>query len=196
MGQFVEIGDAAYYSDHLHGRKTSTGEIYDKNKLTAAHKTLPAGSEIKVTRLDNGISVRVKVNDCGPHGDGRVVDLSRAAAERIGLIRDGVTRVRVDLVKRGKGDSPCGNIGSAIPTSFNEGTASLTGDLTAKGGSQAAQASRPTLGTGGTYRAELLNPMNPLSQTVLNRRRSVIVILPLYLAPTCMTENTRQFKFF
>lgn len=118
--QSAQYGDAAYYSDDLHGKATASGEVYDKNKLTAAHKTLPLGSIIKVTRVDNGRSVRVRVNDCGPHTKGRIVDLSRAAAEKINLVWDGVTRVRIDVISRGTGKSPCAMSNQAIPTSFSQ----------------------------------------------------------------------------
>lgn len=94
----VEYGKCGYYADNLHGRKTSSGEKYDKNLLTCAHKTLPFGTKIKVTRLDNKKSVVVRVNDRGPYLDGYVTDISRKAAESIGLIRDGVTRVKIEVV--------------------------------------------------------------------------------------------------
>ncbi|MBL7829262.1 MAG: septal ring lytic transglycosylase RlpA family protein [Saprospiraceae bacterium] len=94
-----EYGKAGYYADTLHGRKTASGEKYDKNDLTCAHKTLPFGTKIRVTRIDNQKSVVVRVNDRGPFIDGYVVDISRRAAEEIGLIRDGITRVRVDVVE-------------------------------------------------------------------------------------------------
>lgn len=96
--QQEELGLASYYSDLFHGKPTASGELYDKNKMTAAHKTLPFGTIIKVTRLDNGKSVQVRVNDRGPYISGRIVELSRAAAEKIDLVRDGVTRVKVEVV--------------------------------------------------------------------------------------------------
>ena len=107
FAQEPQYGDASFYSDELHGKPTSSGEIYDKGKLTCAHKTLPTGSIVKVTRVDNGASVRVRVNDCGPTTKGRLIDISRAAAEKINLVWDGVTRVRVDLIQKGTGSSPC-----------------------------------------------------------------------------------------
>jgi rare lipoprotein A len=89
-----QTGLASVYSDKLEGRKTASGEHYDPEALTAAHKTLPLGAEVSVTRLDNGKSVRVKINDRGPNVDNRIIDLSRRAATALGL-RTGVTRVRV-----------------------------------------------------------------------------------------------------
>ena len=117
FAQEPQYGDASYYSDELHGRPTSSGEIYDKDKLTCAHKSLPTGSIIKVTRIDNGASVRVRVNDCGPHVKNRIVDLSRQAAEQINLVWDGVTRVRIDLIKKGTGLSPCKE-GKSTPVAY------------------------------------------------------------------------------
>jgi rare lipoprotein A len=98
--QEEEFGLASYYSDDFHGRKTAYGDYYDKNKLTAAHKKYAYGTKIKVTRLDNNKSVTVTVTDKGPYIKGRVVDLSRRAAETLGLVADGVAQVKVELVGR------------------------------------------------------------------------------------------------
>lgn len=93
-----EFGKANYYADSLHGRKTSSGEKYDKNELTCAHKSLPFGAKVKVTRLDNKKSVIVRVNDRGPFKEGYVIELSRRAAEVVDLVRDGSASVRVEVV--------------------------------------------------------------------------------------------------
>lgn len=106
-----EYGKCGYYADALHGRKTASGELYDKEKLTCAHKTLPFGTSVRVTRMDNKKSVVVRVNDRGPFIDGYVVDISRKAAESIGLIRDGVTKVKVEVI--GKEAAPAA---AAAPT--------------------------------------------------------------------------------
>lgn len=98
-----EWGIASYYHDSFHGKETAYGVKYNKKSLTAAHRELPYGTMVRVTRLDNNKSVVVKVTDKGPYKRGRVVDLSRAAAERIGLIRDGLTEVKIEVVKRGTG---------------------------------------------------------------------------------------------
>lgn len=96
-------GEAAFYSDAFAGRPTASGEPYAPEKLTAAHRTLPLGSVIQVTREDDGRSVQVRVNDRGPYGKkSRIVDLSRAAAERLGMLKSGVARVRVEVVGRHK----------------------------------------------------------------------------------------------
>ncbi len=93
-----EFGSASYYSDKFQGRKTASGELYDKNKLTAAHKSLKFGTVILVTRLDTKKSVKVRINDRGPYIKGRIVDVSRAAAEKLGLIRDGHAEVKIEVV--------------------------------------------------------------------------------------------------
>jgi rare lipoprotein A len=90
-------GRASYYSDRLAGRPTASGELYDPRALTAAHRTLPFGTVVDVIRPD-GRRVQVRINDRGPHIRGRIVDLSRRAAEAIGLVRDGVAEVTVVVV--------------------------------------------------------------------------------------------------
>jgi rare lipoprotein A len=92
-------GKASYYADSLAGRSTASGEPYDPKKLTAAHLSLKLGTRIRVTRVDTGASVVVKVNDRGPYGGrGRIVDLSRRAAEKLDMIRAGVVDVRVEVL--------------------------------------------------------------------------------------------------
>ncbi|MBM94461.1 MAG: septal ring lytic transglycosylase RlpA [Oceanospirillaceae bacterium] len=94
----TEHGIASWYGMKFHGHATSSGEIYDVYQYTAAHKTLPLPSYVKVTRQDNGKSVVVKVNDRGPFHEGRIIDLSYQAAKHIGLDRDGTTDVTVTLL--------------------------------------------------------------------------------------------------
>jgi len=92
---YVARGKASWYGTKFHGRRTSSGEIYDMNEFSAAHKTLPLPSYVRVTRLDNGRSVVVRVNDRGPFVDDRLIDLSYAAAAKLGIAEDGVTKVEV-----------------------------------------------------------------------------------------------------
>lgn len=94
----VESGQAAYYADSLAGRATASGEPYDPRALTAAHRTLPFGTVVDVVRRDDGRSVRVRINDRGPFAGGRIIDLSRAAAEQLDMIRAGVIDVRIVIV--------------------------------------------------------------------------------------------------
>ena len=93
----VQEGEASYYADSLSGNKTASGEPYDKNAMTAAHRTLPFGTKVKVTYLKTGQSVDVVINDRGPHVKSRIIDLSGAAAEKIGLIDAGHGKVRVEV---------------------------------------------------------------------------------------------------
>ena len=94
-----QSGIASYYADQFHGRKTASGETFDQRKLTAAHRTLPFGTAVRVTNVGNGKSVTVRVNDRGPFVKGRVIDLSRAAAEKIGLVRAGLAEVKIELIQ-------------------------------------------------------------------------------------------------
>ena len=96
--QDEELGIASYYGDEFHGRKTAYGDVYDKTKMTCAHKRHPYGTKLKVTRIDNKKSVTVKVTDKGPFVKGRIVDLSRVAAQKIGLVQDGVAEVKIEVV--------------------------------------------------------------------------------------------------
>lgn len=91
-----QTGIASWYGDRFHGRHTASGEIYDMHAMTAAHPDLPLRSLARVTRLDTGASVIVRINDRGPFVHGRIVDLSRAAAQILGLIEDGLAEVRVE----------------------------------------------------------------------------------------------------
>jgi rare lipoprotein A len=92
-------GIASWYGPGFHGKKTASGEIYDQTKFTAAHKTLPLGSKARVTNLDNGNAVEVEINDRGPFVNGRIIDLSRAAAGALGLVENGTAPVRVELIE-------------------------------------------------------------------------------------------------
>ncbi len=95
---YEEVGLASWYGTIHHGRPTATGEIFDEWRISAAHKTLPLPSIVQVTNLENGKSIRVRVNDRGPFVDGRIIDLSRAAADELGFEKKGVTRVRVRYI--------------------------------------------------------------------------------------------------
>ena len=96
-------GLASWYGPKFHGRRTANGEVYDMYSMTAAHKQLPFNTIIEVTHLGNGKSCRVRINDRGPFKGKRILDLSKAAAQKIGLINEGVARVRIRIVKLGEG---------------------------------------------------------------------------------------------
>jgi rare lipoprotein A len=92
---YLEEGLASFYGPGLNGQPTASGEKLDPRKLTAAHRTLPFGTCLKVVNMENGRSVEVRVNDRGPHVKGRVVDVSQAGAERLDLVKKGLARVRL-----------------------------------------------------------------------------------------------------
>jgi rare lipoprotein A len=94
---FVQSGVASWYGPGFHGRKTASGERFNQYQLTAAHKRLPLGTVATVTNLRNGKTVRVEINDRGPYVRGRIVDLSKAAAEQLGMKRSGTTPVRLEV---------------------------------------------------------------------------------------------------
>lgn len=94
----TQKGVASYYHDSLHGNKTANGEIYRKGERSAAHKTLPLGTKVRVTKLSNGKSIVVRINDRGPFVKGRIIDLSRRAARDLGIIRSGISKVRVEVL--------------------------------------------------------------------------------------------------
>ena len=94
------VGAASWYGPGFSGRKTASGDIFDERKFTAAHKTMPLGTRARVTHLGNGKSVEVVINDRGPYRDGRMIDLSQAAAKALGMIDNGVAKVRIELLNR------------------------------------------------------------------------------------------------
>jgi rare lipoprotein A len=100
-----QVGLASWYGKHHQGRKTASGERFSRGQLTAAHRSLPLGTKVKVTNLRTGQDVVVTINDRGPHGGGkrRIIDLSEAAAKRIGLVQRGVEQVQVVVVRRTSG---------------------------------------------------------------------------------------------
>jgi rare lipoprotein A len=102
----VEEGIASYYGDEFDGRQTASGEIFDQDELTAAHKTLPFQTKVRVTNMSNGKEVVVKVNDRGPFVEGRIIDLSHAAAEKIGMIGTGTAKVRIEVIELGEVKTP------------------------------------------------------------------------------------------
>ncbi len=97
---FYQKGEASWYGPGFNGKKTASGEIFDMNKLTAAHRKLPFGTKVKVTNLNNNKSVTVRINDRGPYKKSRVIDLSRKAAIQIGLVKSGVAPVKIEVLKK------------------------------------------------------------------------------------------------
>jgi rare lipoprotein A len=100
--KITQTGKASYYADKFNGRKTANGEIFSNSELTGAHKTLPFGTLVKVTNLSNGKSVKVRINDRGPFVAGRMIDLSKKAANKIDMVNAGVGNVKIKYRKKRK----------------------------------------------------------------------------------------------
>jgi rare lipoprotein A len=100
--KITQTGKASYYADKFNGRKTANGEIFHNSKFTAAHKTLPFGTRVKVTNLSNGKSVKVRINDRGPFVAGRMIDLSKTAAKKIDMVNTGVGNVKIKYKKKAR----------------------------------------------------------------------------------------------
>lgn len=96
---YEETGYASWYGEPYHGRRTSSGEVYDMHQLTAAHRELPLGTWVMVTNLENGRSVEVRINDRGPFVEGRILDLSYAAARLLGVVGPGIIPVRLRVLR-------------------------------------------------------------------------------------------------
>tara|TARA_R100000789_G_scaffold67256_2_gene63197 strand:- start:130 stop:498 length:369 start_codon:yes stop_codon:yes gene_type:complete len=94
----VQKGQASYYARSFQGKETASGETFNQNELVAAHKTLPFDTRVEVTNLENGKQVTVRINDRGPFKPGRIIDLSRVAANRIDLLEDGIAPVRIETL--------------------------------------------------------------------------------------------------
>jgi rare lipoprotein A len=97
-GPKASSGAASWYGGQFHGRTTANGERYDMNGLTAAHRSLPFGTKVRVTNQENGKSVVVRINDRGPYVGKRVIDLSRGAAQKVSMLGSGVAPVRLEVV--------------------------------------------------------------------------------------------------
>lgn len=95
-----QTGKASYYADKFNGRKTASGVTFRNSKKIAAHKTLPFGTKVKVTNLSNGKSTKVVIQDRGPHVAGRIIDLSKKSARKIGMIDQGVGNVKIEYKKK------------------------------------------------------------------------------------------------
>ena len=99
FGPYHETGIASWYGPGFHGNRTANGEIYDMNGISAAHKTLPFGTIVRVVDLETGRSIVVRINDRGPFIEGRIIDLSKGAAEKLGMIQRGVIPVGLRIVR-------------------------------------------------------------------------------------------------
>jgi len=99
FGPYYETGIASWYGPGFDGNLTANGEVYDMDGISAAHKTLPFGTVVRVVELDTGRSIVVRINDRGPFVEGRIIDLSKGAAEELGIIDKGITRVGLRIVR-------------------------------------------------------------------------------------------------
>lgn len=99
----VQTGKASFYADKFEGTPTASGEKYKHNKLTAAHKSLPFGTKVRLTNLANNQTVEVTINDRGPYVEDRIVDVSRAAAEQLGFVNNGLAEVKLEVIDAGDG---------------------------------------------------------------------------------------------
>jgi rare lipoprotein A len=97
---YREVGVASWYGEDFHSRKTANGDIFDMNSMTAAHRTLPMPSIVRVTNLENGKSAVLEVNDRGPFANDRIIDVSRRAAQRLGFVEKGIARVKVEFMEK------------------------------------------------------------------------------------------------
>ena len=109
----AETGDASWYGPGFHGRLTASGEVFDKEAMTAAHRTLPFGTLVRVRNLGNGREAVLRINDRGPFARGRILDVSEAAARKLGMVESGTARVRIEIVR--SAEAPPGLSGSAAP---------------------------------------------------------------------------------
>jgi rare lipoprotein A len=131
--RYVETGTASWYGPGFHGNRTSSGEVFTSADMTAAHQTLPIGTRVEVTNLENGRSVEVRINDRGPFAKGRIIDLSHAAADALGLVGPGTAQVRIESVDDGNG--PPGTVLYAVQAgAFADGVAArrLSADLSGR----------------------------------------------------------------
>ena len=100
FGPYYETGIASWYGPGFHGNLTANGEVYDMNGISAAHKTLPFGTIVRVVDLETGRSIVVRINDRGPFVEGRIIDLSKGAAEKLGMVERGIIQVGLRIVRR------------------------------------------------------------------------------------------------
>lgn len=138
---YRERGTASWYGEKFHGHRTSNGETYDMYKMSAAHKSLPLPTYVRVTNLDNGRQVIVRVNDRGPFHDDRLIDLSYAAAARLGMLKKGTARVEVEAIdpRTWNSGTVLASAGDATPAPAEEQTAGRFLQVGAYSSSSAAQ---------------------------------------------------------
>jgi rare lipoprotein A len=156
----AEYGKCGYYADSFQDRPTSSGEKYNKNNLTCSHKTLPFGTKIRVTRIDNKKSVVVRVNDRGPFIEGYVVDVSREAAEELDLLKAGTARVKIEVVESAKSAKlsdaeVAAELGTASNTRLIKSQDSETPATYSQSARQATQTAKGAAPTSNLYKVDI-----------------------------------------
>ncbi len=185
---YDRVGIASWYGKKFNGRLTANGEVFDMNNFSAAHKTLPMPSFVKVTNLDNGRSLVVRVNDRGPFVHGRIIDLSRRAAKELGFLNQGTAKVRVEIAKN--------QIGESFVVA--KGTASWEEQKSVIAVPAIAVESRPLAPPKG-FAAALANPSvktSALAPATLNsnRARGAVAMEPTVTSPTLLYVQAGAFS--
>ncbi len=171
---FKEKGQASWYGEPFHGRKTANGETYDMNKISAAHKTLPLNTWVEVKNLDNNKTLTMRVNDRGPFIEGRIIDLSRAAAEEIGMLKAGVARVSLRAIT--------GDKAKQLAARENRVNAEVAKKQGTAGKTASKQATAPAAGGGGVYYGvHVYNTADPeQAQKILSVLKKEFSMVKLY----------------
>lgn len=178
----AETGTASWYGPGFHGRVTANGEIFDKEAMTAAHRTLPFGTLVKVRNLDNGREAVLRINDRGPFARGRILDVSEAGARALGMIESGTARIRIEVLRLGTGGSAVAPSAGSSPGSSPAGQA-VTVRIQVASYRDASNAGRtaerlrlsglnPVLESEGAYTRVVLSGLAPSETEALVKRLS------------------------
>lgn len=175
----AETGEASWYGPGFHGRRTANGEVFDKDALTAAHRTLPFGTLVRVLNLDNGREALLRINDRGPFARGRILDVSEAGARVLGMIESGTARVRIEILRTdgSPGAVPGGSAArspqaAALAPSVRIQVASYrdTGNALRTAERLRLSGMNPSLETGGGYTRVVLAGVRPSEKDGLLKR--------------------------
>lgn len=181
---FAQTGYASWYGKKFHGNKTSNGEIYDMFAMTAAHKTLAIPSYVRVTNLENGHTAVVRVNDRGPFHDGRIIDLSYAAAKKLGFHNKGTAKVHVEVVAPNT-PAPVAQVASASSGTVAANPSTSTGPATSTAAAVAGAATPPPAAAPGT-------PMTYLQLGAFSKHESATALVNKISAATGARVQVRQ----
>lgn len=167
---FTETGEASWYGPSFHGKKTASGETYNKYAYTAAHKTLPFGTRVKVTNLNNGLSTTVVINDRGPFKSGRIIDLSYSAAKKINMVGTGTARVRISAI---------GSVNSSSATTTTAKTTTTKSTATTTSGTYYVQVGTYSVKDNATKTAAKLSSMG-YAQAIRQKNGKYVVVAGPY----------------